>query len=295
MSEIHPTAFVDPAARLGANVRIGPFCHVGAHVELGEGCVLHGHATVLGPATLGPANVIWHQCTLGADPQDLKYKGGSTGLIVGRENVFRENVTVHRGTEVDASSGGLTRIGDHNLFMVGVHIAHDSDIGKHVIIANQVQIAGHVRIEDCVTVGGVSAMHHFVTVGRNAYIAGMTRVTHDVPPYLKVEGYNQDVRAVNTTGMRRWNIPAESILAVKAAFRLLYARRGGRSLGRTSAAVREISTNGLMEDEHVRYLVSFLRNKMEIGVYGRVRERRRNDTDADRAGFYESGRTGASA
>jgi len=286
MSEIHPQACVDPRARLAPDVRVGPFAYIGADVELGPGCQVRAHATVLGPATFGARNVFFPQCVIGADPQDLKYKGGPTTLSAGDDNVFRESVTVHRGTEVDRASAGATRIGSHNLFMVGVHVAHDAEVGDHVILANSVQIAGHVRLEDCVTVGGASAMHHFVTVGRNAFVGGMTRVTHDVPPYLKVQGYDQEVRAVNATGMARWHIPPESILAMKRAFRMLYARRGGRSAGRTREALLEIESDGLIEDPHVRYLVDFLRRKMEIGVFGRVRERQRCDSDDDRAGFY---------
>ncbi len=286
MSKIHPTAVVDPKARLGEDVEIGPFCYVGPDVELGDGCKLISHVTLLGPSTFGRRNVFYPQATLGAAPQDLKYRGGPTRLIVGDDNIFRESVTVHRGTEVCPLSGGATRIGDHNLFMVGCHVAHDADIGSHVIIANAVLIAGHIRIEDCVTIGGGTAMHHFVTVGRYAYVAGVTRITHDVPPYMKVNGYDQQVRGVNTTGMQRWHIPPASIDAVKRAFRLLYARRGENAPGRTADALREIESNGLIEDEHVRYLVEFLRRKLEVGVYGRVREHLRRDTDADRAAFY---------
>ncbi len=286
MSEIHPTAVVDPKARLGRDVRIGPLCYVGPEVVLGDGCVLHPHATVLGPATFGANNEIYPQCALGAAPQDLKYKGGPTALVVGDHNVFRENVTVHRGTEVDRRSEGRTRVGSHNLLMVGVHVAHDADLGDHIILANQVQIAGHVRIEDCVTVGGASAMHHFVTVGRNAFVGGMTRITHDVPPYMKVQGYDQEVRGTNVEGMRRWHIPERSITAVKDAFRLLYARRGENSPGRTVAALREIENNGLIRDEHVRYLAEFLRRKLTVGVFGRVREYDRSDRPEDRAAFY---------
>jgi UDP-N-acetylglucosamine acyltransferase len=287
MSEIHPLAAVDPKAELGRDVRIGPFCYVGPEVTLGDRCVLHPHATVLGPATFGAGNQFYPHCALGTAPQDLKYKGGPTRLLVGDHNVFRENVTVHRGTEVDRRSGGVTRIGNGNLLMVGVHIAHDTDIADHVIIANQVQIAGHVRIEDCVTVGGSSAMHHFVTVGRNAFVGGMTRITHDVPPYMKVHGYDQEVRGTNIEGMRRWQIPEKSIAAVKTAWRLLYARRGEHSPGRTYQALREIEGDGLLDDEHVAYLVAFLRRKLEIGVYGRVREHYRTDQPEDRAAFYE--------
>lgn len=288
MSEIHPTAYIHPRARLGRNVQIGPFSVVEADVELGDECVLHPHVTLMGPSVFGPRNTFFPYSTLGAAPQDLKYRGGPTPLIVGSDNSFRENVTVHRGTEVDESSGGSTRIGDRNLFMVGVHIAHDATIGNHSIFANGVMLAGHVCVEDCVCVGGASAMHHFVTVGRNAYVGGMTRITHDVPPYMKVQGYDQDVRAVNATGMLRWHIPEESVLAVKRAFKLLYARRGARSPRRTQDALREIAQDGLIADEHVRYLVEFLRRKIEYGVFGRAREHMRRDSDADRAGFYSA-------
>lgn len=285
-AQVHPTAFVDPQAWLSRDVRVGPFCYVGAGVSLGEGCVLHGHVTLLGPARFGARNAFYPQCTLGAAPQDLKYKGGPTALHVGDDNVFRENVTIHRGTEVDRLSGGVTRIGDHNLFMVGVHVAHDALVGDHVILANHVQIAGHVHIEDCVNIGGATGVHHFVTIGRYAFVGGMTRVTHDVPPYMKTQGYDQAVRGVNVQGVRRWRLPDASILALKRAARLLYARRGERAPHRTSEALREIESNGLIADPHVRYLVDFLRRKLEIGIYGRAREHERSDSDADRELFY---------
>lgn len=287
MSEIHPSAVVDAKAELGRDVRIGPFCYVGPQVVLGDECVLHSHVALRGPATFGTGNRMHAQCVLGDDPQDLKYKGGPTSLVVGDNNIFRENVTIHRGTEVDRRSEGRTHVGNHNLLMVGVHVAHDAELGDHVILANQVQVAGHVRIEDCVTVGGISAMHHFVTVGRNAFVGGMTRITHDVPPYMKVQGYDQQVRGTNAEGMRRWHIPEESIAAVKEAFRLLYARRSASSPGRTQAALREIESNGLIRDEHVRYLAEFLRRKLEVGVFGRVREHYRSDRAEDRAAFYQ--------
>lgn len=215
MSEIHPTAVIDPKAELGRNVRIGPHCHIAAGVVLGDECELIGHVTLLGPSEFGPHNVFYPYTVLGAPPQDLKYKGGPTSLVAGAHNTFREHVTANRGTEVDRRSEGVTRIGSHNLFMIGVHLAHDVAVGNHIILANYVQIAGHVCLEDCVTVGGASAMHHFVTVGRNAFVGGMTRVAHDVPPYMKAFGYDQAVRGVNIVGMRRWKIPRESITAIK--------------------------------------------------------------------------------
>ncbi len=286
MSEIHPTAFVDPTAELGANVEVGAFSYIGPDVRVGDGCILAPRVTLLGKSTFGPNNTFHSGCILGAEPQDLKYKGGPTSLAVGAGNVFREQVTVHRGTEVDRQSGGITRIGNHNLLMVGVHIAHDAELANNIIIANAVQLAGHVCIEDGVVIGGLSAMHHFVTIGRYAYVAGMTRVTHDVPPFVKVLGYDQQVRGVNIEGLRRWQIPTESITKLKAAARILYARRGERSPLRTADALRTIKADGLLDDEHVRYLVDFLRRKLEIGIFGRAREHYRTDRDQDREKFY---------
>ncbi|MCC6358409.1 MAG: acyl-ACP--UDP-N-acetylglucosamine O-acyltransferase [Phycisphaerales bacterium] len=291
MSSIHPMAVIDPTAEIGRDVTIGPFCHVGAGVRLGDGCLLHTNVTLLGPATIGPRNTFFPCTTIGTAPQDLKYKGGPTSVAIGSDNIFRENVTIHRGTEVDRVSGGVTRIGDHNLLMVGVHIAHDCDIGSNCIIANQVQLAGHVKIEDCVNVGGASAMHHFVTIGRNAFVGGMTRVTHDVPPYVKVQGYDQEVRGLNLAGVQRWQLPEASISALKTAVRLLFVRRGDNAPGRTVEGIREIEANGLIADEHVRTLVEFLKRKLEIGIYGRVREHFRQDSDADRESFYRAAGT----
>lgn len=294
MSTIHPTAIVDPKAELGRDVEVGPLSYVGPGVRLGDGCRLMPRVTLLGPAEFGPGNVFYPGCVLGCAPQDLKYRGGPTGLVVGRENLFRENVTVHRGTEVDQVSGGITRIGDRSLFMVGCHLAHDVDIGNNVIMANIVQIAGHVKIEDGVVIGGATAMHHFVTVGRYSYLGGVTRVTQDVPPYVKVAGYTQAIRGVNVEGMRRWRFAPESIRGVRKAARMLFARRSERSPLNTIEAIRAIEADGMIADEHVRYLVEFVKRKLEAGGYGRVREATRIDTDADRARFYATGAGGAS-
>ncbi len=286
MSDIHPTAFVDPQAELGDDVSVGAFSYVGPAVRLGDGCRLQNHVSINGPAIFGVENVFHPNATLGAAPQDLKYKGGPTTLLVGDRNTFRELVTVHRGTEVDERSAGVTRIGSDNLFMVGVHIAHDAEIEDHVILANYVQVAGHVRLERCVNVGGLSAMHHFVTVGRYSFVGGMTRITADSPPYMKVSGYDGAVRAVNIEGLRRWKASAESQTALKEAFRLLYARREERGVGQTQQALAAIESAGLASDEHVAYLVAFLRRQMRDGVFGRSRESERSDSDSDRANFY---------
>lgn len=286
MNRIHRLAYVDPKAELGADVEVGPFCYVGPGVRLGQGCRLHPHATLLGPSTFGCGNQFYSHCVIGAAPQDLKYRGGPTELVVGDDNIFRENTTVHRGTESDRHSGGLTRIGDRNLFMCGVHVAHDSAIGNHVILANNVLLAGHVRVEDCVNIGGGTAVHHLVTIGRNAFIGGVSRVTQDVPPYLTMDGYDQVLRGVNVEGLRRWQFSPESIEALKAAFRLIFPRENGRVAGRTAEAISEIEQNGLSRDEHVRYLIDFLKRKLTVGKHGRWREALRTDRPADRGAFY---------
>jgi UDP-N-acetylglucosamine acyltransferase len=290
MNRIHPTAYVDPKAELGEDIEIGAYSYVGPHVRLGNGCTLAPRATLLGPSEFGPRNAFYPGCVLGAAPQDLKYKGSPTRLMVGSDNIFREHVTVHRGTELDRLSEGITRVGSHNLIMVGVHVAHDNDLGSHIIIANAVQLAGHIRIEDCVVIGGATVMHHFVTVGRHAYVAGATRIFHDVPPYLKAFGYEQAVRGVNVEGLRRWQVPDDSIRRLQQAARLLYARRSERSPLRTAEAIRRIEADGLIQDEHVRYLVEFLKRKHEIGVYGRAREHFRRDTREDLVAFYGAGK-----
>lgn len=286
MTQQHPTAVIDPAAKLGANVSVGPLCYVGPDVVLGDDCELIGQVTLLGPSRFGAGNRFFPSCVVGAAPQDLKFKGGPTSVVAGDNNTFRENVTVHRGTEVDRTSGGVTRIGNNNLFMVGCHIAHDCDIGNNVIIANSVQLAGHVKIEDCVNIGGVAAMHHFVTVGRNAFIAGMTRVRHDAPPYMKVEGYEQSVRGVNHLGLSRWGVTDESIANLKSAFRSLYARRASDPKRMLRERLIEVRENGLYHDEHVQYLVDFLERKLRTGVFGRAREAERTDSNKDIQKFY---------
>ncbi len=283
MSRIHPLAFVDPNARIGRDVDIGPFCHVGPHVSLGDNCRLHPHCTLLGPAEIGPHNEFYPQSTIGAAPQDLKYRGGPTLLHIGAHNVFRELTTVHRGTEIDT---GITRIGDHNLLMVGVHIAHDVVIADHVIIANGVQVAGHCRIEERVNIGGLCAMHHFVTVGRYAYVGGMTGMRADIPPYMKCSGWNAEVRGFNAEGMRRWKLPEPSIDAMKRAYKILYAGRREDSAGRTVQALAEIDASPLAADPHVAYLVQFLRRQLAASTHGRHLETRRRDTDDDRRRFY---------
>lgn len=288
MIEIHPTSVVDREAVIGEDVRIGPNCCIGPKVVLGDRCLLHNNVTITGNTRIGANNQFFPGCVLGCIPQDLKYRGTDTQLLIGSDNVFRENVTVHTGTEV---AGGVTKIGDHNHFLVGCHIAHDCQVGNHCILSNQVQLAGHVCIEDRVTTGGVIGVHHFVTIGTLAYVAGFARVTTDVPPFMIGAGQPMvQVRGVNTVGMKRWKFPEDRIDRVREAYKVLFSKRAaatGRSL---QEKIAELESNGTMSDD-VRYLCEFLRRSVKDGVYGRYRESLRTDTAKDRERFYEQAST----
>jgi UDP-N-acetylglucosamine acyltransferase len=235
MRKIHPTAVVDPQAEIGEDVEIGAYCVVSGPVRLGRGCVLLPHATVLGRTWMGEGNRVYPGAVLGADPQDLKHDGSETRLEIGDGNRFREHVTVHPGTP---GAGGLTRIGSHGLFMVGCHMAHDVRIGDRVVLANHVLLAGHVQVGDRAVLNGACACHHFVTVGRLAYVGGLTRVTQDVHPFTVVEGHPARVRAANVVGLRRAGTAPEHVAQVRrAVYRLFLSRRDGfaAALGRLEA------------------------------------------------------------
>ncbi|HOB75971.1 MAG TPA: acyl-ACP--UDP-N-acetylglucosamine O-acyltransferase [Phycisphaerae bacterium] len=279
---IHPSAYVDPKAELGRNISIGPFSYVGAGVVLGDDCVLHNNATVTGNTVCGRANVFFPGTVVGVVPQDLKYKGGPTRLEIGDDNVFREYVTVHAGTEV---GGGVTRVGSHNRFLVGVHIAHDVIIGDDCIVSNYTQVAGHARLEDKVTMGGMIGIHHFVTIGTMAYVGAMARVGTDVPPFMVVEGNPAEVRGFNKKGMQRWGYSEAQIRAVQEAWKVLYsskAREHGNSiLERLAVLEGRPELNG-----EVRYLCASIRRTLQDGVFGRYLEALRKDSDADRRAYY---------
>ena len=231
-ASVHPTAVVDRSADLGRDVTIGAYVYVGPHVEIGDGCRIHHRATIEGRTTLGAGCEVFPGAVLGMPPQDLKYRGGDVRLEIGERNTFREMVTVHPGTE---NGGGVTRIGDDNHLLIGVHVAHDCRVGNHCIVANYVQFGGHVVVEDYVTFGGQSGVHHFVTIGRHAMVGGLTRVTTDVPPFMVFVGARTHarVRMVNGVGLQRRGFTHEQIAALKDAYMKLFSRRartGGRSL-----------------------------------------------------------------
>jgi len=228
MTKIHPTAVVESGARLGEDVEVGPHCYVGPHAVVGPRCSLRNHVTLTGHTTVGADNTFFANAVIGEDAQDLKYHGEPTRLEIGDRNSFREGVTVHRGTEL---GGGITRVGSDNHVMVGVHIAHDTHLGDHIIVANNTLLAGHVHIEDRVTIGGAAAMHHFSTIGKCAYIAGMTRITTDVPPFMIFAGYQGRVRGLNGEGLARWGFDADEIDALRRVYRALFGKRAQQNHG----------------------------------------------------------------
>jgi len=273
MPTVHPTAIIEKGATLGEGVTIGPFCHVGPSVTIGDGTELRSNVCVYGRTSIGRQCVVWPGAVLGGDPQDLKFAGEDSRLTIGDRNEIREHVTIHKGTDADT---GLTSIGNDNLIMAYAHIAHDCVIGNHVIITNTVQLAGHVLIEDHAAVGGASAVHHFVTIGAYAFVAGMTRVVHDVPPFMFVEGNPAKARAVNSVAVQRHKLGTDALRALKHAWRLLYKNLAeGEGIGQTSAALAELKSTYPDQPQVQRVIASVERST--AGAYGRYRESLRRD------------------
>jgi UDP-N-acetylglucosamine acyltransferase len=222
-ASIHPSAFVEAGAKLGTGVRVGPFCCVGPDVELGDGVELVSHAVVGGRTRIGAGTRIFPFASIGLQPQDLKYRGEPSELHVGRNTTIREHVTINTGTE---GGGMVTRVGDGCLLMVGSHVAHDCQVGNHVIMANNATLAGHVVVEDFAILGGLSAVHQFVRIGRHAMIGGMSGVENDVIPYGSVMGERARLSGLNIVGLKRRNMSRETIHALRNAYRLLFAQEG---------------------------------------------------------------------
>lgn len=261
MPKISPLAVIDPQAKLADDVEVGPFCVIGPQVTVGGGCRLLNHVTLAGVTTIGRDNLFHPNCVIGGAPQDKKYKGAPTRLEIGNDNVIREAVTIHTGTE---KGGGITRVGNNNLLMVNAHIGHDVQLGSNCIIANNVMVAGHVIIGDAVAIMGGVGIHHFVTIGDYAYLGGAARIHHDVPPFVKVDGADQ-VRGLNSIGLKRGGFSDQDIEALEEACRLLFYREKPFSV-----AMAEIESNN-GTNPHIRRLVQFLRNRDE-GRHGRFLE-----------------------
>lgn len=217
-AEIHPAAVVEPGATIGADVKIGPFCHVGPEVTLAEGVELKSHVVVTGWTEIGAETVVFPFASLGQIPQDLKFKGERTQLIIGARNRIREYVTMNSGTE---GGGGVTRVGDDGLFMSSCHVAHDAQIGDRVILVNSVAIAGHCHLEDDVIVGGLSGVHQWVRIGRGAIIGALSMVTADVIPHALVAGPRAGLEGLNLVGLKRRGVPRAEIGALRELYMAL--------------------------------------------------------------------------
>ena len=220
---IHPSALVDPAAQLGSGVEIGPYCIVGPQVVLGEGVRLLNHVNVEGRTELGPGCTVHSFASLGGPPQHLAHRGEPTRLIVGARNSIREHVTMNTGT---VAGGGVTRVGDDGLFMVGSHVAHDCVVGDHVVFANNATLGGHVHMGDYVFMGGLSAVHQHTRVGRQAFIGGLAAVTKDVIPFGSVWGVYAHLEGLNLVGLKRRGFGREQIKDLRSAYRLLFGPEG---------------------------------------------------------------------
>jgi UDP-N-acetylglucosamine acyltransferase len=245
VAQIHATAIVDKRSEIAGDVVVGPYAIVEAGVAIGTGCVLHAHSMVRGRTLLGARNVLHPFAVVGGEPQAKQRAEGPAPLEVGDANVFREHVTVHGGT-----GGSTTRVGSHNLFMVGSHVAHDVVVGSHCVFANAVQLAGHAVIEDWVTFGGLSGVTQRVRVGESAFVAAASACERDVPPFVVVQGDRARVRGLNVVGLRRRGVPDETILLLERAVRKLWLSRLTRR-----AALDALRSES---EPHVRKLVSFL-------------------------------------
>jgi UDP-N-acetylglucosamine acyltransferase len=218
---IHPTAIVSPQAMLGRNVRVGPYCIIGPNVELGEDCVLHSHVIIEGTSKIGHDNEFFPFAIIAGKTQDLKYIGEPTYLEVGNHNVFRENCTIHRSTTAETP----TRIGSHNLFLSYAHVAHDCQLGDHIIMSNNATLGGHIIVEDYAIISGLSAIHQFCRIGRHSIIGGCSKVPQDVPPFMVADGNPAAVRGLNLVGMQRRGFPEDDIRALKSAYKKLFLKK----------------------------------------------------------------------
>lgn len=217
---IHPSAVVEPGAKLGENVRIGPFVHIGTEVEIGDGTIVGAHCSVTGPTRIGRDNHFVGHSAIGGDPQDKKFRGERTELVIGERNIVREFVTLNRGT---GDGGGITRVGNDNLLLAYTHVAHDCIVGNHCVFSNNATLAGHVTVGDWVIMSGFAGAHQFCRIGAHAFIGMGVLLTGDVPPFTMVAGEaNGRPRGINSEGLKRRGFDAERIAAIKRAYRTLY-------------------------------------------------------------------------
>ena len=232
MPQIHPTAIVEPGAEIASGARVGPYCHVGAEVALACDVELISHVVVAGRTSIGEATRIFPFASIGHQPQDLKYRGEESSLVIGRRNIIREYVTMNPGT---IGGGMVTRVGDDCAFMAGAHVAHDCTVGNHVIMTNHATLAGHVTLGDYVIMSGLSAVHQFVRVGSHAFVGGMTGVERDVIPYGMVMGDRARLVGLNMVGLQRRGFSREDVQALRTAYQMLFENGSGTLAERVDA------------------------------------------------------------
>ena len=253
MTQVHATALVDARAELADNVSVGPYAVIGAHVRIGEGSNIGAHCVVEGHTTIGRDNRIFQFASIGGPPQDKKYAGEPTRLVIGDGNTIREFVTINTGTVQD---GGLTSLGDDNWIMAYVHIAHDCHVGSHTIIANATQLGGHVHLGDWAFLGGLSGVHQFVRVGAHAMTGFQTRLSQDLPPYVTAAGNPAAATGINAEGLRRRGFSSERIAQVRQMHKLLY--RQGLTLAAGIAAIEGLRGQLEGSEADIALMLDFL-------------------------------------
>jgi UDP-N-acetylglucosamine acyltransferase len=262
---IHPTAIVHPGAELSRGVEVGPFCLVGEHVKLGEGTRLLANVVVNGHTSIGKQCEVHPFTVIGATSQDKKYRGEISHVRIGDRNIIREFVTIHRGT----GEGSDTVIGNDNLLLAYVHIAHNCRVGSHVVMSNSCQLAGHVTVDDYAGVGGMVGVHQFVRIGRMAFIGGFSKLVQDAPPYFMIQGNPGSVRGLNSEGMKRRGVSREAVNELKEAYRLLF-----RSEDRRESVLHQLRKS--LTTAEGKQLVEFLMQPTDRGIVTRpVVSRRR--------------------
>lgn len=249
MSHIHPTAIIDPSARIGDGVSIGAYSVIGSDVVIGDECWIGPHVVINGPTTIGRENRIFQFASVGEVPQDLKFAGEDTRLEIGDRNTIREFATLNRGTGV---GGSVTRIGNDNLLMAYIHIAHDCIIGNHVILSNNASLAGHVVVHDHVILGGFTLVHQFCVIGQHVFAGMGTAIAKDVPPYLIVTGAPAEPHGLNKVGLKRRGFSEERLRQISRAYKVLY--RQGLSLEEAKLELQRMGER----DEDVRLFADFL-------------------------------------
>ncbi|MCK4957116.1 MAG: acyl-ACP--UDP-N-acetylglucosamine O-acyltransferase [Candidatus Cloacimonetes bacterium] len=254
MNIIHPTAIIDENAKLGENNNIGPFCIVGKDVKMGDNNTLVSNVVIDGDTTIGDNNSFYHSAVIGSNPQDLKYQGEATKLIIGSNNTVREFATINKSATLDEP----TQIGDNCLLMAYSHIAHNCILGNNLIIANAVQLAGHIHIEDFVTVGGMTAIHQFVKLGKYAFVGGASGVKKDIPPFTRGEGMPYKVMGLNAVGLQRKGFSNETISEIKKLYKLFY--NSGLNV---SQAIKQTEEMKLSETQKV--FINFIK-KSDRGI-----------------------------